>query len=133
MATVTTPSKYYTQFYSTRIQTPPTIKLRPALPVALDKQQWWRKDVSATYNGSAFLGLNRAGVVSGKVTLDETPVVGAEVFLFSLPAMILIRTGRADKNGNYSFDGLDKTSNKYIAVARIPPHNAMALDILTPA
>lgn len=133
MATITTPSKYYTQFYSMLVRVPPTIAMKRSTANYMEKLPWWRKDVSATYNGSAFLGLNRAGVVSGKVTLDETPVVGAEVFLFSLPAMIMIRTGRADKNGNYSFDGLDKSSNKYVAVARIPPHNAMIFDTLTPA
>jgi len=38
-----------------------------------------------------------------------------------------------DYAGDYSFSGLDKSSNKYVAIARIPPHNAMIFDTLTPA
>ena len=131
MAIVTTPSALRTMSVG-RIRTPPGIISKRARAY-IELMPWWRGDVSGTFNGASFLAINRAGVIAGKVTLDEVPVQYAHVFLFYLPTMTLIRTGRTDENGDYSFSGLDKSSNKYVAVARIPPHNAMIFDTLTPA
>lgn len=131
MALVTTPSAFRTISVG-QIRTPPGIISKRARAY-IELMPWWRGDVSPTFNGASFMALNRAGIISGKVTLDEVPVPYAPVFLFHLPTMTLIRFGRTDENGNYSFFGLDKTSDKYVAVARIPPHNAMIFDTLTPA
>lgn len=130
MANVTTPSTAPSYSAASVCVPPALISKKIAIPLEL--MPWWRGDVSPTLNGVQFLALNRAGVISGKVTLDETPVVGTLVYLFYLPSMLLIRTGRTDANGDFSFDGLDRTANKYVAVARIPPHNAMIFDTLTP-
>lgn len=131
MATVTTPSVRVWLSEFAALRPPPSI-ISKRIPTLAEKMPWWRNDTSVAYNGSAFLAVDRKGVLTGKVTLDETPVVGTLVYLFYLPSMLLIRTGRTDANGDFSFDGLDRTANKYVAVARIPPHNAMIFDTLTP-
>jgi hypothetical protein len=132
MATVTTPSVRVRLSEFAALRPPPSI-ISKRIPTLAEKMPWWRNDTSVAYNGSAFLAVDRKGVLTGKETLDETPVVGTLVCLFYLPSMLLIRTGRTDANGDFSFDGLDRTANKYVAVARIPPHNAMIFDTLTPA
>lgn len=132
MATVTTPSVRVWLSEFAALSPPPSI-ISKRIPTLAEKMPWWRNDTSVAYNGAAFLAVDRKGVLTGKVTLDETPVVGTLVYLFYLPSMLLIRTGRTDANGDFSFDGLDRTANKYVAVARIPPHNAMIFDTLTPA
>ncbi len=132
MATVTTPSVAVSPAYSSLIRTPPAIVGKRTFGI-MEQLPTWRGELSTNYSGAAFMSVDKSGVISGKVTLDETPVPYADVFLFYLPAMLLIRTGRTDINGDYWFYGLDKSSNKYVAVARIPPHNAMILDTLTPA
>ena len=131
MATVTTPSVRVWLSEFAALRPPPSI-ISKRIPTLAEKMPWWRNDTSVAYNGSAFLAVDRKGVLTGKVTLDETPVVGTLVYLFYLPSMLLIRTGRTDANGDFSFDGLDRTANEYVAVARIPPHNAMIFDTLTP-
>lgn len=131
MATVTTPSVRVRLSEFAALRPPPSI-ISKRIPTLAEKMPWWRNDTSVAYNGAAFLAVDRKGVLTGKVTLDETPVAGTLVYLFYLPSMLLIRTGRTDANGDFSFDGLDRTANKYVAVARIPPHNAMIFDTLTP-
>lgn len=131
MAIVTTPSALRTMSVG-RIRPPPSI-ISKRIPALVEKMPWWRNDTSVAYNGAAFLAVDRKGVLAGKVTLDGTPMVGTLVYLFYLPSMLLIRTGRTDANGDFSFDGLDRSTNRYVAVARIPPHNAMIFDTLTPA
>lgn len=131
MATVTTPSTVVLPV-SSMLRTPPSV-ISKRLQTFSEKLPWWRNDTSIAYNGAAFFAVDRSGIISGVVLLDETPIPNTDVFLFYLPSMILIRTGKTDANGQYSFDGLDKSSNKYVAVARIPPHNAMIFDTLTPA
>ncbi len=132
MANVTTPSVALNVYQMAMLRTPPAI-ISKRMVANLEKMPWWRADVSTAYNGQSFLDVDRAGVLSGSVLLDEIPVPSAEIYLFYLPDMLLIRTGKTDKNGNFSFDGLDRSTNRYVAVARIPPHNAMIFDTLTPA
>lgn len=132
MALVTTPSVMVRLSEFAVIRSPPSI-ISKRMSVFFEKLPWWRNDTSVAYNGATFLAVDRKGVLAGKVTLDETPVVGTLVYLFYLPSMLLIRTGRTDANGDFSFDGLDRSTNRYVAVARIPPHNAMIFDTLTPA
>lgn len=132
MATVTTPSVRVRLSEFAVLRPPPSI-ISKKINANMEKIPWWRNDTSVAYNGATFLAVDRKGVLAGRVTLDETPVVGTLVYLFYLPFMLLIRTGRTDANGDFSFDGLDRTANKYVAVARIPPHNAMIFDTLTPA
>lgn len=133
MALITTGSAADPLFYAVSIGLPPVVVGLAKTGFFVEKMPWWRGDTPQLYNGPEFLGINRAGIISGRVFLDETPVPDTLVFLFYLPTMLLIRTGRTDENGDYSFDGLDKTSNRYVAVTRVPPHNAMILDTLTPA
>lgn len=132
MATVTTPSATVRLSESAILRSPPSI-IGKRISAIFEKLPWWRNDTSVAYNGAAFLAVDRKGVLSGRITLDEIPVLNTSVFLFYLPSMILIRTGKTDANGDFSFDGLDRSANKYVAVARIPPHNAMIFDTLTPA
>lgn len=133
MASVSTKSSIPVAFVASIIRNPPSISGENGLLNDSENLPWWRGDTPLLYKGPEFLGINRAGIVSGTVFLDEIPVPDALVFLFYLPTMLLIRTGRTDENGAYLFDGLDKTSNRYVAVTRVPPHNAMILDTLTPA
>ena len=98
----------------------------------LELFQWWRGDVSETFNGPKFLGLSRDGCIRGTVKVGAAVSAYAMVCLYYRPLGLLIAKTRCNSSGFFRFDGLDRTSNDYFAVALVAPYNAQVFDKIVP-
>lgn len=74
-----------------------------------------------------------SGVFNGTVYVNLTPYEGAKVSLYDRVTGVKINGARSDANGNYTFTGLNKSSDRYYAVAVVDePYNAIVWDKITP-
>lgn len=99
---------------------------------SLEYFQWWRADVSETFNGDKFLALSRDGSIRGTVKVGTAVSAYAQVFLYYRPTGLLLAKTRCNSSGFFRFDGLDRNSNDYFAVSLVSPYNAQVFDKIVP-
>lgn len=77
--------------------------------------------------------VDTTGIFSGTVYVNLTPKPYALVSLYDRVSGVKINGARTDANGNYTFTGLNKSSDKYYAVAVVDePFNAIVWDKIKP-
>lgn len=130
MTTYTTVAKKLSDYRSNLANT--DIQFKEDVFQYKERMNWWRGDVSVTFNGPEFLQLSRDGSIRGTVKVGPTPVPYAPVFLYWRPTGILLDRATCDSSGFFRFDGFDKNSNDYFVVAVDAPYNAQIFDKIVP-
>lgn len=133
MATVTTPGVLGIGDLFGAVVAVPAVQTKSHALNLRELVPWWRAEVTGACNGQAFWNIDRGGVISGSVAADSSMVAYTKVHLYYRPLGILIAKTFTDKDGLYSFRGLDRNSNEYVALAYVPPYNALVYDSLYPA
>lgn len=65
--------------------------------------------------------LDKNGQIVGTVTENTVPVANVAVFLMWRPTMARVARTFTDANGDYRFEGLDRTLSNYVVVCQDPP------------
>lgn len=83
------------------------------------------------------LAIDISGVISGTVKEGKNPIPYSRVILFYRPTNLIINFATTDKDGKFTFTGLDKSSSNYYVIAfddkGTLAANALIFDKVTPA
>lgn len=109
---------------------------RPSVAQAKLLDSLFRRATPALWLGLSGIDLfnvDMAGSITGTVSAPALLKPSARVTLFSRSSMNRISSTGISSVSGFSFTGLDKSSNDYLAVATVPgEYNAIVYDKITP-